>query len=191
MRWFASLCLLVPLVAVAFMPVTAAQPGWRVEPGIGYGPIRLEMTPEEVRQILGKPAKEGPVTPLALVFTYQTSQYWFWEQVGEPNAPKLLTKIVVWDARATTRGGIQRGSSLLRVMDVFGDTEANYRRRNDELRRCLTVLLLQQGRARPVLFLDYMQVGIRFELEIRSERAPVLTSMEVLKSQNDCPRDSR
>jgi len=160
--------------------------GWRVEPGVGYGPVQLNMTPDEVLAALGPPLKREESPPLLLTLRYRGSHYWFTAPPPGESGPKRLTRIIVWDASAVTRGGIRIGSSVFRVVDIFGDYSANVQTPSTtKVLECLeTYILRDNGPNNLLIRVFYLQLGIAFELALTSSRPlPMVTSMWVRQPQ--------
>lgn len=183
---FLTVSLLLFLVtATALHTQPSSAQTWRVEPGIGYGPVRLGMSPDEVLGILGSPRERKDPSRWATTLTYSTSEYWFVARnVNEDPPVKELFLITVWDRNATTRGGIRIGSTLFQVIDVFGDTRANLQTAADRrVLSCMDVLIHQAERAGPnqlTLTVSYQQLGISFRFSVSNVAPrPILSDMQV------------
>lgn len=149
--------LLAMLYGSLLAATSSAQPGWRVEPGAGYGPVRLGMTPDEVLASLGAPSNRREPGGTFLELGYRTSFYRFQAQ--------RLVHIIIWDRTATTRGGVRVGSTLSQVVDVFGDSYgANLQSSpGGQARNCLGFTVEQlPGPNRLRLTANYRHLGISF-----------------------------
>lgn len=184
---FTAITLIVTFTLTISAPASIAQVGWRVEPGTGYGPVRLGMGPDEVLRILGTPASRNERQYL-LELTYQGSLYRFFAERLDTPQTKRLGHIIVWDRSATTRGGVRVGANLFEVIDVFGDSLGNLQGSGgQDPQYCLDMLVEQaQGPSRLALTVTYRQLGISFGLSLTNSAPRPVVERIVVERPRAC-----
>jgi hypothetical protein len=107
------------LLAGASTPLQA-QTGWTIEPGQGWGPVRIGMTQDEVVASLGQPLRTVLAQTPILVADVPGARLSFYRQ--GTGSVYLLEDIYVSDRTSATREGIRNGSTLHDVVRAYGDT---------------------------------------------------------------------
>lgn len=115
--------MLVALLIAAVSPTPPAQVGaaadlqWAVLPGRAIGPIRIGMSPGEVVQAVGRPTSRATDH----VWTYETP---FKGRVEFQRG--RVFRIMTWDPRAATGGGIRVGSGRTFALEWLGPNPQTY-----------------------------------------------------------------
>jgi hypothetical protein len=131
-----ALTILVLFLIPSTQSLEQSQESW-IEPGIGYGKIRLNEPVKELVSNIGEPPIVKRVESMPIYFWLDYSRVYV-EAMGLDNSvPSSLLSasqlspiereykvdgIAIYDKLARTRGNISIGSSIKDVATVFGDT---------------------------------------------------------------------
>jgi len=186
---FISIAVAVVLVSGIFPHRFAeAQTNWIIEPGEGWGPLRIGMTEPNALGHLGRPKSVlippnvSPPGQIKLVL-FDTVTLGF---VRSGADYKLIT-ITLTNKSAVTRAGIGVGASLHEVLKAYGDSwSANIV--GSRLLLCMEVSASsgtpgQPDFSRVTLKVDYRNLGVSFEFARLRRGAPSTPTVESITVQ--------
>jgi len=149
----AAVCVVLMLFVScsATKTVSAQRNGWHIDPGVGYGPIKLGMSPDEVRARLGPP----PPSPGPSINTL-----WRWPDalaVGFSVDQHTVNYVSIREQSGVTSGGARVGSTMDQVVGEFGGSSTSGS-------ACNRITISTGGEW--TMTIDYFKRGISFDFSV-------------------------
>jgi len=154
LSWAMRICVASVVIFIACgvaSAVSTQRTGWLIDPGTGYGPIKLGMSEKDVRARLGPP----PPSPGPSINTL-----WSWPDalaIGFSLDQHTVNYISIREQTGVTSGGARVGSTIDQVVGEFGGSSTSGSACNR--------ITISTG-SEWAMAIDYFQRGISFDFSV-------------------------